>query len=80
MKHSLNSLGRPFLNQPILLLSCIYFYFYFFVMFAKGDNFRDFMFASLNNIALTKWSALTGKNLLLRELTSMAFKGRQIWR
>ena len=44
-----------------------------FLSFTKGDNFCDFLFASLNDRTLTtlqKWSTVTVKNLLL-ELTSI---------
>ena len=36
--------------------------------FAKGDNFDDFLFTSLENIGLSNWGcAHKGKNLLLLE-------------
>ena len=35
-----------------------------FTILTKGNNFRDFLFASLKNKALKKELSLTGKNLL----------------
>ena len=36
-------------------------------IFAKGDNFRDFLLASVEGKALPKGSTLIGKKLLLGE-------------
>ena len=39
----------------------------FFLIYAKGNNFWDFMVASLDEALLKRGSTLKGKNLLLEE-------------
>ena len=40
----------------------------FFSIVTKGNNFHDFLFAFLDDVAFkTPWSTLKGKNLLLLE-------------
>ena len=40
---------------------------HFSLILSKGDNIYDFLFTSLDNIALPKQDLLEGKNLLLEE-------------
>ena len=50
----------------------------FFLIYAKGNNFWDFMVASLDEALLKRGSTLKGKNLLLEEQI-LSFKSWPHW-